>query len=137
MQLCSLGQGTVSPRNIVPRCPRVLQVLPTMSDSSQVSQVSQSQLPDIVGSPCNTLGQRGTMLRGDNVPCPKELSCIVWTDLKLFLFTWVGITREPVTVIGRSNKGRQIPSEMHCYNLISRNNAVLQLNIKKQCTATT
>ena len=36
MQLCSLGQGTVSPRSIVPRCPRVLQVLPTMFDNSKV-----------------------------------------------------------------------------------------------------
>ena len=77
-----LGQGTVPPWNIVPRCPRVLQVLPTMSGSSQVSQLSQSQLPDIVGSPCNTLGQRGTRVRGDTVPCPNEKSCIVWTDLK-------------------------------------------------------
>ena len=33
MQLCSLGQGTVSPWSIVPRCPRVLLILPTMSDS--------------------------------------------------------------------------------------------------------
>ena len=49
---------TLSPWNIVPRCPRVLQVLPTMSDSSQVSQ---SQLSHIVGSTRNTLGQRGTM----------------------------------------------------------------------------
>ena len=70
MQLFSLGQGTVSPWSIVARCPRVL----------QVSQVSQSQLPDIVGNPCNTLGQRATMLHGDTVPCPKEKSCIVWTD---------------------------------------------------------
>ena len=30
MQLCSLGQGTVSPWSLVSRCPRVLQVLPTM-----------------------------------------------------------------------------------------------------------
>ena len=41
-----------------------------MSDSSQVSQLSQSQQSDIVGSTCNTLGQRGTMLHGDTVPCP-------------------------------------------------------------------
>ena len=81
MQLFSLGQGTVSPWNIVPRCPRVLLVLPTMSDSSQVSQLSQSQLSDIVGSTSNTLGQRGTMFHGDTVPCPKEKSCIIWTDL--------------------------------------------------------
>ena len=37
MQIFSLGQGTVSPWSIVPRCPRVLLVLPTMSDSSQLS----------------------------------------------------------------------------------------------------
>ena len=73
----------MSPWSIVPRCPRVLQGLPTMSGSSQVSQLSQSQLPDIVGSPCNTLGQRGTMLQGDTVPCPKGQSCIVWTDLNI------------------------------------------------------
>ena len=65
MLLCSLGQGAVSPWTIVPRCPRVLQMLPTMSDSSLVSQLLQSQLPDIVGSTCNTLGQRGTMLHGE------------------------------------------------------------------------
>ena len=82
MQFCSLGQGTVSPWSIVPRCPRVLQVLPTMSDSSQVSQLLQSQLSDIVGSTCNTLGQCATMLHGDTVPCPMVQSCIVWTDLK-------------------------------------------------------
>ena len=64
MQLCSLGQGAVSPWSIVPRCPRVLLVLPTMSDSSQASQLSQSQLSDIVGSTCSTLGQRGTSLHG-------------------------------------------------------------------------
>ena len=62
--------GTVSPWSIVPRCPWVLQVLPTMSDSSQVSKLSQSEQPDIVGSTCNTLGLRGTMLHGDTVPCP-------------------------------------------------------------------
>ena len=33
MQLCSLGQRTMSPWNIVPHCPRVLQVLPSMPDS--------------------------------------------------------------------------------------------------------
>ena len=82
MQLCSLGQGTVSPWSIVPRCPRMLHVPPTMSGSSQVSQLSQFQLPDIVGSTCNTLGQRGTRLHGDTVPCPKEKSCIVWTALQ-------------------------------------------------------
>ena len=82
MQLCSLGQGTVSQWSIVPRCPRMLQVPPTMSDSSQVSQLSQFQLPDIIGSTCNTLGQRGTMLHGDTVSCPKEKSCIVWNDLQ-------------------------------------------------------
>ena len=71
MQLCSLGQGKVSPSSIVPRCPRVLQVLPTMSNSSQVSQLSQSQLSDIIGSTCNTLGQRGTMLHGDTIPRSK------------------------------------------------------------------
>ena len=66
MQLFSLEQGTVSQWSIVPRCPRVLQVLPTMWDSSQVSQLSHS---DIVGTTCNTLGHRGTMLHGDTVPC--------------------------------------------------------------------
>ena len=43
-----LGTRTVSPWNIVPHCPRVLQVLPTMSYSSQVFQLSQSQLSDSV-----------------------------------------------------------------------------------------
>ena len=37
-----------------------------------VSQVSPSQLSDIVGSTCNTLGQRGPMLHEDTVPCPKD-----------------------------------------------------------------
>ena len=63
------------------RCPRVLQVFPTMPGSSQVPHLSQSQLSNIVGSTCNTLGQRGTMLHVDTVPCPKEQSCIVWTYL--------------------------------------------------------
>ena len=66
-----LGQETVSPWSIVSCCPRVLQMFPTMWDSSQVSQ---SQLPDIVGSTCNTLGQRGTMLHGDTVPRSKVAS---------------------------------------------------------------
>ena len=71
MQLCSLRQGTVSQWSTVPRRPRVLQVLLTMYDSSLVSQHSQSQLSDIVGSTCNTLGQRGTMLHEDTVPKAK------------------------------------------------------------------
>ena len=84
MQLCSLGQGTVSPWSIVPRCPRVLQVLPTMSDSWECETWDTWELPDIVGSTCNTLRQRGTMLHGETLPCPKDKSCIVWTDLISF-----------------------------------------------------
>ena len=82
MQLCSLAQGTMPPWSIVPRCPRVLQVLPTMSDSWDCESLDTWELSDIVGSTCNTLGQRGTMLHGGIVPCPKEQSCIVWTDLQ-------------------------------------------------------
>ena len=48
MHFCSLGQGTVSPWSIVPRCLRVLQVLPTMSDSSQVSQLLHSRYPTLL-----------------------------------------------------------------------------------------
>ena len=80
IQLCSMGQGTVSPWSIVPRCPRVLQVLPTTSDSWDCETW---ELSNIVGSTCNTPGQRGTMLHRDTVPFLKEKSCIVWTDLKL------------------------------------------------------
>ena len=69
------------PWSIVPRCPRVLQVLPTMSDSWECESWDTWELSDIVGSTCNTLGQRGTMLHGDTVPYPKEKSCIVWPDL--------------------------------------------------------
>ena len=79
MQLCSLGQGTVSPWTILPRCPRVLLVLPTMSNSWDCETWDTWELPDIVGSTSNTLGQRGTMFHGDTVPCPMEKSCIVWT----------------------------------------------------------
>ena len=75
MQLCSLGQGTVCPWSIVPRCPRVLQVLPTMSDSWDCESWDTSELPDIIKSTCNTLGQRGTMLHGDTVPRSKVASC--------------------------------------------------------------
>ena len=81
MQLCSLGQETVSQWSIVPRCPRVLQVLPTMSDCWDCESWDTWELSDIVGSTCNTLGQFGTMVHGDTVPCPKEQSCIVWTNL--------------------------------------------------------
>ena len=85
MQLCSLEQGTVSPWSIVPRCPRELLVLPTVSDSWDCKNWDIWDLSGIVGSmvgsTSNTLGQRGTMLHGDTVPCPKEQSCIVWTDL--------------------------------------------------------
>ena len=84
MQLFSLGQGTVSLWSIVPLCPRVLQKLPTMSDSwdSEIWgtwELSYILLEALASS--NTLRQRGTMLHGDTVPCPKEKSCIVWTDL--------------------------------------------------------
>ena len=61
MQLCSLGQGTVSPWSIVPRCPRVLQVLPTMSGSWNCESWNIWELFDTVGSTCNTMGQRGTI----------------------------------------------------------------------------
>ena len=39
----------------------MLQVLPTMSDSWDCERRDTSELSDIVGSICNTLGQRGTM----------------------------------------------------------------------------
>ena len=77
------GQGTVSPWSIVPRCPRMLLVFPTMSDRWDCKNWDTYELSDIVGSICNTLGQRGTMLHGDTVPCPKEQSCIVWTNLNI------------------------------------------------------
>ena len=85
MQLCPLGQGTVSKWSIVPRCPSVLQVLPTMSDSWDCESWYTWELSDTVGSTCNTLplGQRETMLNGDTVPCPNEQGCIVWTGLYL------------------------------------------------------
>ena len=40
--------------------PPVLQVLPTMSDSWDCESWDTWELSDIVGSTCNTLGQRGT-----------------------------------------------------------------------------
>ena len=68
MQLCSLGQGTVSPWSIFPRCPRVLQVFPTMSDSWDCESWDTRELSDtVVGSTCNTLGQRGTMLHAETL----------------------------------------------------------------------
>ena len=136
MQLCSLGQGTVSPWSIAPRCPirlpgcckcfqqcRItgtaelgsyptlldleairhcwtwelsdivgLGSYPTLLDLGAIRHCctwelsdivglgsGTWELSDIVGSTCNSLGQRGAM--GDTVPCPKEQSCIVWTDL--------------------------------------------------------
>ena len=75
MQICSLGQGTVSPWSIVPRCSRMLQVLPTMSDSWDYETW---ELSDIVGM--QHPGIALTMFYGDTVPCSKEKSCIVWTN---------------------------------------------------------
>ena len=40
-----------------------------------------STLSQGVASASNTLGQHGTMLHGDTVPCPKGQSCIVWMDI--------------------------------------------------------
>ena len=59
MQLCSLGQGTVSPWSIVPSCLRVLLELPTMSDSYDSESWDTWELSDIVGGTSNTLRQRG------------------------------------------------------------------------------
>ena len=60
-------------------------MLPTMSGSWECESCDTWELSDIVGSTCNTLGQRGPMLNGDTVPCPKEQSSIVWTDLSFLL----------------------------------------------------
>ena len=66
MQLFSLGQGTVSRLNIVPRCLRVLLVLPTMLDSSQVSQ---SRSPSVQQCSMRTLSlvprSRGSILKNN------------------------------------------------------------------------
>ena len=59
----SLSQGVASASNNV--------------DSWDCESWGTFELSDIVGSSCNTLGQRGTMLHGETVPCPKEQSCIV------------------------------------------------------------
>ena len=83
MKLCSLGQRTVSPWSIVPRCPRVLLVLPTMSDSWDCETWDTWELSDIDGSTINTLHETAwnNVPWGDTLPCPKEKSYIVWTDL--------------------------------------------------------
>ena len=62
MQLCSLGQGTVSQWSIVPRCPRVLQVFPTVSDSSQISSSNPSYptLLEALATPWDSVEQCST-----------------------------------------------------------------------------
>ena len=57
-------------------------MLPTMSDTWDYESWDTWELSNIVGSNSNILGQRGTMLHGDTVPCPKDQSCIVWTESK-------------------------------------------------------
>ena len=71
---------TVSPWSIVPRCLRVLLVLQTMSDS-WIPSVPSLAVPAI--RHCwKHLQNPGTAW--NDAPwghCPKEQSCIVWTDL--------------------------------------------------------
>ena len=82
MQLWSLGQGTVSPWSIVPRVPGCFKCFRQCWITSKCpNSSSPSYQTLIVGSTCNTLRQRGTMLHGDTVPCPTVQRCIVWTDL--------------------------------------------------------
>ena len=71
MQLFSLGQGTVSPWNIVTGSLRVLLVLPTISDSSHAS-VPSLAVPAI--RHCWIFGSTSNTLAWDSVE-----QCSVWT----------------------------------------------------------
>ena len=61
----------------------VLLVLPTMSESYDCENWDAWELSSIVRSTNITLRQLGTVFHGDTVPCPKEKSCIVYTDLQI------------------------------------------------------
>ena len=77
------------------QCPHgtLLHAVPGYCKCFQQCQIAGSARVGTLGSYLTLLetfatpmGQRGTMLHGDTVPCPKEKSCIVWTDLKNTIF---------------------------------------------------
>ena len=63
----------------VPGCCKCFQQC-RIAGTARVGTLGSYQI-DTIGSTSNTQGQRGTMLHEDTVPCRKEQSCIVWTDL--------------------------------------------------------
>ena len=84
MQLRSLGHGALF--NAVPVCCKCCQqclIAGTVRVKTQLGSIRHCWKH---GLAINTLGQRGTMLHGNTVPCPKEQSCIFWTDL----YPWPG-----------------------------------------------